>query len=190
MIAKLTILIILCVGSLFLFWVQVDTHILKVNNATKATLVTNFGEIDIQLNQKSPIGKKKFSQLVSQGYYDGTRIHRIVSDFMIQGGDPLSRNLSQKAEWGHGGPGFTFKDEIDPNDKMFSGTVGLVNNGPDSNGSQFFILTKDASWLSGQHTVLGKVVKGMAVVEAISRVDVGVTGLPNQDVIIYKILLK
>jgi peptidylprolyl isomerase len=129
-------------------------------------------------------------KLALDGFYDGTRFHRLINDFMIQGGDPLSRDETRKSEWGHGGPGYTFADEIDLNRKMTAGTVAFANSGPNTNGSQFFILTKDADWLNGQHTVLGKVVRGMEVAETISKISAGVTGVPNQDIILRRITFK
>lgn len=159
-------------------------------NFGRAVLKTNFGDIEIALRNRSSNAVDKFVTLSITGFYDQTRIHRIVKDFAIQGGDPYSRYLSRVNEWGHGGAGFVFADEIDPDDQMVEGIVALANNGPNTNSSQFFILTKDVTWLNGQHTIIGRVIRGMDVVMAIEKVPVGITGIPVSDVVIGEIILK
>lgn len=193
------VLALLSAGSIRLMWKEYKDHLSsrfevtangQIRTARGAILQTNFGEIEIDFATNSAKARENFVKLGSEGFYDGTRFHRLVNDFMIQGGDPNSRDVNMKSEWGHGGPGYTFADEIDPDRKMTAGTVAFSNNGPNTNGSQFFILTKDAEWLDGQHTVLGTVTRGMDVVEVISRLEAGVTGIPNQEVILRKVIFK
>ena len=195
----LLVLAIFAAGSIKLMWGEYREHLSgrfkvdaseQIKSIKNMILATNFGEIEIELEANSPIGKENFLKLALDGFYDGTRFHRLINDFLIQGGDPLSRDETRKSEWGHGGPGYTFADEIDLNRKMTAGTVAFANSGPNTNGSQFFILTKDADWLNGQHTVLGKVVRGMEVAETISKISAGVTGVPNQDIILRRITFK
>lgn len=134
-----------------------------------ATLETKFGTIEIVfLPGKAPIAVQNFITLAEKKFYDGTKFHRVIKNFMIQGGDPLSKDDGAQAVWGTGGPGYAFIDEIS-NEKIVRGVVAMANSGPNTNGSQFFIVTAErASWLDGKYTVFGKVVSGMDVVDAIS----------------------
>lgn len=134
-----------------------------------ATLETAFGTIDIVfLPGKAPIAVQNFITLAEKKFYDGTKFHRVIKNFMIQGGDPLSKDNKEQAAWGTGGPGYTFADEIS-DEKLVRGTVAMANSGPNTNGSQFFIVTASATpWLDGHYTVFGKVTKGMDVVDTIS----------------------
>lgn len=193
MVLSFAALAIMTAGSISLAVVRYKDQAVastKIVDPTGAVMQTNFGDIEIEFNPNAPIAKSNFVKMVRSGIYDKTQFHRIVTDFMIQGGDPLTKDTNRKSEWGHGGPGFTFADEIDKSYKMTAGTVAFANTGPNSNGSQFFILAADASWLDGYHTVLGKVVSGMDVVDAIARIKAGVTGIPDQEVILRQIILK
>ena len=131
-----------------------------------ATMRTNQGDIVLELfDEDAPKTVDNFKQLAGQGFYDGVIFHRVIRDFMIQGGDPTGT--------GTGGPGYTFEDEINPH-KIVRGALAMANAGPNTNGSQFFIVTTDeAPWLDGKHTVFGRVVEGMDVVDRIegSRTD-------------------
>jgi cyclophilin family peptidyl-prolyl cis-trans isomerase len=111
---------------------------------------------------------------------------------MIQGGDPLSKDVTKKNVWGTGGPGYTFKDETTPNDKMVQGVVAMANAGPNTNGSQFFIITAQAGtpWLVGKHTPFGVVTKGMDVVMLIQNVQVDGSDKPLQDITVEKVELQ
>ncbi len=130
---------------------------------TKTTLHTTHGAIEFELfDADAPKTVENFRKLAGDGFYDGLTFHRVISDFMIQGGCPQGT--------GSGGPGYTFEDEFNDH-KIVRGALAMANSGPNTNGSQFFIVTKDeASWLDGKHTVFGQVVVGMDVVDAIEAV--------------------
>jgi cyclophilin family peptidyl-prolyl cis-trans isomerase len=149
---------------------------------TNATLQTNHGTIEIELyDEDAPKTVGNFKKLAQDGFYDGIIFHRVIDDFMIQGGDPTGT--------GSGGPGYQFEDEFNKN-KVDRGALAMANAGPNTNGSQFFIVTADACpWLDGKHTVFGRVTSGMDVVDAISKVDVGPGDRPRDDVRIESITL-
>ncbi|MBI5045741.1 MAG: peptidylprolyl isomerase [Candidatus Niyogibacteria bacterium] len=131
---------------------------------------TNFGEIKLELfASDAPHTVENFVSLAKIGFYDGVKFHRVIRGFMIQGGDPLSKDDSMKARWGTGGPGYAFADEIHANNRNVVGTIAMANAGPDTNGSQFFINVADNDYLDGKHTVFGKVVEGMDVVSRIEN---------------------
>ena len=147
-----------------------------------ATLHTNHGAIEIELfPADAPKTVENFEKLARDGFYDGVIFHRVIPDFMIQGGDPTGT--------GTGGPGYTFEDE--PNDhKIERGALAMANAGPDTNGSQFFIVTTDAApWLDGKHTVFGRVTSGMDVVDAISAVGRDGRDKPHDDVVMERVEL-
>jgi len=129
-----------------------------------ATMHTNHGAIAIELfDEDAPKTVENFRKLAGDGFYDGIIFHRVIKDFMLQGGDPTGT--------GTGGPGYTFEDEINDH-KIVRGALAMANAGPNTNGSQFFIVTTEAApWLDGKHTVFGQVTSGYDVVEAISAVD-------------------
>jgi len=156
------------------------------------TMVTSQGNIEIELwKDKTPKTVENFITLAQNGFYDGTRFHRVIEGFMIQGGDPLSKDTAQMARWGTGGPGYQFADEIHAENKNIAGTISMANAGPNTNGSQFFINVADNSYLDTRHTVFGKVISGYDVVETISLVDT-IPGVdrPVQDVVIQSIEIK
>lgn len=155
-----------------------------------AALQTNFGDIEIEfLDNAAPIAVKNFIKLAKSSFYDGTLFHRVTNDF-IQGGDPFTKDDDTSA-YGTGGPGYKFDDEVSPEDKMIRGSVAMANAGPNTNGSQFFIVTiKEASWLEGKHTIFAKVIRGMDVVDKISRVQTVRNNLPMNKVALKKIILK
>jgi cyclophilin family peptidyl-prolyl cis-trans isomerase len=149
---------------------------------TNATLHTNHGAIEIELYpDDAPKTVENFIKLARDGFYDGVIFHRVIPDFMIQGGDPTGT--------GTGGPGYTFEDEA--NDKRVErGALAMANAGPNTNGSQFFIVTADAApWLDGKHTVFGRVTDGMDVVDAISELDRDARDKPVADVVIERVEL-
>jgi peptidyl-prolyl cis-trans isomerase B (cyclophilin B) len=126
----------------------------------QVTIETNHGDILVELfADEAPETVQNFTRLAGEGYYDGLVFHRVIPDFMIQGGCPQGT--------GSGGPGYTFADEINAH-RVVRGALAMANAGPDSNGSQFFIVTAEACpWLDGKHTVFGRVAGGMDVVERI-----------------------
>ncbi len=136
------------------------------------TLKTSMGDITLELFGKdAPKTVENFVKLAKEGFYTGTRFHRVIKDFMIQGGDPLSKDDTKSALWGTGGPGYKFDDEINGN-KLVKGVIAMANAGPNTNGSQFFIVTAESTpWLDGKHTVFGRVVAGMDVAIAINNVQ-------------------
>lgn len=145
-----------------------------------ATLKTSMGDIVIALTAKdTPMTVNNFVVLARQGFYDGTIFHRVIKDFMIQGGDPDGN--------GTGGPGYMFDDEFTSEEFDGPGIVAMANRGPDTNGSQFFITHAETPWLNGKHTIFGRVTKGMDVVDAIANVQVGAQDKPVKDVIVESI---
>ena len=134
-------------------------------NMYKATIETNKGIIELELYpQHAPKTVNNFVFLARDGFYDGVTFHRVISDFMIQGGDPTGT--------GRGGPGYTFEDELEGNPlKHERGVISMANAGPNTNGSQFFITHSPQPHLNGRHTVFGKVEKGLEVVDAIREGD-------------------
>src|SRR5438067_11774071 len=128
-----------------------------------ATMHTNHGAIELELyDEDAPKTVENFRKLAADGFYNGVSFHRVIRDFMIQGGDPTGT--------GSGGPGYTFEDEFNEH-KIERGALAMANAGPNTNGSQFFIVPTDAApWLDGKHTVFGRVTAGMEVIDAISAV--------------------
>ncbi|SRR5579871_1263347 len=149
---------------------------------TNATLHTNRGAIAVELfDEDAPKTVENFRTLAADGFYDGVIFHRVIPDFMIQGGDPTGT--------GTGGPGYTFEDEINDH-KVVRGALAMANAGPNTNGSQFFIVTTgEASWLDGKHTVFGRVTDGMEVVDAISELETDARERPREDVVIERVEL-
>jgi cyclophilin family peptidyl-prolyl cis-trans isomerase len=147
-----------------------------------ATLQTSKGAIAIELfDDDAPKTVENFRTLAQKGFYDGVVFHRVIPDFMVQGGDPTGT--------GSGGPGYEFEDEINDN-KIVRGALAMANRGPGTNGSQFFIVTAEACpWLDGKHTVFGRVSDGMDVVDAISSVDTDAGDRPRDDVKIERVEL-
>jgi peptidyl-prolyl cis-trans isomerase B (cyclophilin B) len=147
-----------------------------------ATLSTTEGDITVELfDADAPKTVENFRTLAGKGFYDGVIFHRIIKDFMIQGGDPTGT--------GTGGPGYTFEDEINEH-KVVRGALAMANAGPGTNGSQFFIVTIDAApWLDGKHTVFGQVTEGMDVVDRIEGTDTDGRDRPRQDIAIQSVAL-
>jgi peptidyl-prolyl cis-trans isomerase B (cyclophilin B) len=149
---------------------------------SQAVMQTTQGAITIELfDDDAPKTVENFTKLAGDGFYDGLGFHRIIKDFMIQGGCPLGT--------GTGGPGYTFEDEFNDH-KIVRGALAMANAGPNTNGSQFFIVTtQEASWLDGKHTVLGKVVSGMETVDAIESQPTDARDKPVDDAKIERIEL-
>jgi peptidyl-prolyl cis-trans isomerase B (cyclophilin B) len=149
---------------------------------TNATMQTNHGTIGLELfDEDAPKTVENFKKLAADGFYDGIVFHRVIEDFMIQGGDPTGT--------GSGGPGYQFEDEFNDH-PVARGALAMANAGPNTNGSQFFIVTAEACpWLDGKHTVFGRVSAGMDVVDSISKLDTGPGDRPRDDVRIESISL-
>lgn len=155
----------------------------------QAVIKTNLGDIKVAFySQDSPFTVNNFLNLAKLDFYDQTKFHRVMADFMIQGGDPLSKDEDWTDD-GTGGPGYRFKDEIN-NHKLVRGSLAMANSGVDTNGSQFFIVTaRSVDWLDGKHTNFGYVVEGMEVVDKIEAVKTNDKNHPLEDVIIEDIEL-
>jgi peptidyl-prolyl cis-trans isomerase B (cyclophilin B) len=147
-----------------------------------ATLHTNHGSIALELYpDDAPKTVRNFVRLARDGFYDGVTFHRVIPDFMIQGGDPTGT--------GSGGPGYTFEDEINEH-KVTRGALAMANAGPNTNGSQFFIVTADACpWLDGKHTVFGRVTDGMDIVDKISELPRDSQDKPREDVVMERVVI-
>ncbi len=163
----------------------------QTEEMTQAVIKTNFGDITVKFyNEDAPKTVENFVKLSKEGFYNGTKFHRVIKDFMIQGGDPLSKNEALQARWGTGGPGYSFEDEFSTR-KLVKGSLAMANSGPNTNGSQFFIVTAEATpWLDGRHTNFGEVVEGMEVVLQIDKVATEGPDRPVEDVVIESIELK
>lgn len=156
-----------------------------------ATLHTNKGDITIEFSPNAtPNTVANFIKLAQAGFYDGTKFHRVIKGFMIQGGDPLSKDDTKMALWGTGGPGYSFADEIGPTNHNDVGTIAMANSGPNTNGSQFFINVAPNNFLDTKHTVFGKVTAGADVVMAIATTPTGAQDRPIEPMIISGITLS
>jgi cyclophilin family peptidyl-prolyl cis-trans isomerase len=159
-------------------------------NKQVVTMETSLGNIDLELySAKAPKTVENFLKLAKTGFYDNTKFHRVIKDFMIQGGDPYTKG-EDTSVYGTGGPGYAFADEI--NDlPMVRGMLAMANSGPNTNGSQFFIITASSTpWLIGHHTVFGKVISGMDTVDKIENSKVNGDDLPMTPVVVEKIIIK
>jgi cyclophilin family peptidyl-prolyl cis-trans isomerase len=158
---------------------------------TSATITTNKGTIEITFAANTPFTVQNFANLAASGFYDGVRFHRVIKDFMIQTGDPLSKDLTMKDRWGTGGPGYRFPDELTGQEQYPLGTLAMANAGPDTNGSQFFIVTANPGYpLPPSYTVFGHVTKGIETALAIQDVKTDATDKPLEDVIIEKVEIR
>jgi|GEM_PF-586756 len=134
----------------------------------KAIIKTSEGDIEVQFYPETPVTVNNFLNLAQNGFYDGTKFHRIMKDFMIQGGDPLTKD-SDTSVYGTGGPGYKFKNE-NSDHKLVAGNIAMANAGVDTNGSQFFIVTATSTpFLDGSYTNFGEVISGMEVVRKIEN---------------------
>ena len=159
--------------------------------AVNATIVTNLGTIELELwPDKAPKTVENFVKLAKAGSYDGTLFHRVVPGFVIQGGDPLTKDPAKKARWGSGGPGYEFADEP-VKGEYERGALAMANSGPNTNGSQFFICVQDLSkGLPKKYNLFGKVTKGMDVVDAIVATPRDARDCPKTDVVMKKVTVK
>jgi cyclophilin family peptidyl-prolyl cis-trans isomerase len=150
---------------------------------SSATLHTSEGAIELELHaDDAPKTVENFIKLSRDGFYDGVIFHRVIPDFMIQGGDPTGT--------GTGGPGYEFEDEFNEH-KVVRGALAMANAGPNTNGSQFFIVTAEATpWLDGKHTVFGRVTSGMEVVDRIAQADRDANDRPRETISIERVELS
>lgn len=183
-----------------------------------AVLNTSMGEVRIELfTDVAPVTAGNFANLTRDGFYDGTRFHRVIENFVIQDGDPLSKDTDQKDRWGTGGPGYEIRDEWPCQDGTIvyeprpqygtrpthcddhggllvghdgAGVLSMANSGPNTGGSQYFITLADQSQLDGYHPVFGQVVGGMDVVSAIGQVETDDQDRPVEDVVIHSVTLE
>ena len=145
-----------------------------------ATLHTNHGAVELELFPgEAPKTVDNFLSLARDGFYEGVIFHRVIPDFMIQGGDPTGT--------GSGGPGYTFEDEFNDH-KVVRGALAMANAGPNTNGSQFFIVTADACpWLDGKHTVFGRVTSGIEIADKIAELTSDGNDKPREDAVIERV---
>ena len=149
---------------------------------SQATLHTNAGPVSVELfDEDAPKTVENFRRLSDDGFYDGLTFHRVIKDFMIQGGCPEGT--------GTGGPGYTFEDE--PNEhRVVRGALAMANSGPNTNGSQFFVVTAaECPWLDGKHTVFGQVVAGMDVIDKLESVETDAQDRPREKQVIERVEL-
>lgn len=173
---------------------------LETQNSTDTIVVfeTSKGNFEIKLySEESPITAGNFEKLVKEGFYDGQRFHRVIPNFMVQGGDPLSKNESMKSRWGTGGPGYSIQDEYIEGLSNKRGTIAMANSGPNSGGSQFFINVVDNTYLdwdkapsSSKHPVFGEVISGMDIVDAIANAATDSADRPLQDIVVTRAYIK
>lgn len=155
-----------------------------------ATITTNKGVIKIELfEQETPITAGNFTKLAEAKYFDGIKFHRVIPDFMIQGGDPLTKDDAKRPYWGTGGPGYTIKDEFVAGLSNVRGTISMANAGPNTGGSQFFINVADNTFLDAKHAVFGRVVSGMEVTDSIVNVPRDTRDTPIDPIVIQSVVL-
>jgi len=170
------------------------------NDNPVAVITTNVGVIEIELFQDTmPITAGNFKKLAKAGFYDGTKFHRVIKNFMIQGGDPNTKT-ADVMKYGTGGPGYSIPDELVEGKYLTNvrGTIAMANSGPNTGGSQFFINLVDNKALdfnvpdpnNSQHPVFGRVLKGMDVVDTIGQTKTGARDIPAEDIVIEKVEIK
>ena len=164
-----------------------DSETNTIKKMTTVTMTTNQGVITFELfGDLKPKTVENFTKLAKEGFYDGTRFHRVIKGFMIQGGDPLSKEVANQPRWGTGGPGYSFADELSTENKNVIGTISMANSGPNTGGSQFFINLVSNDFLNSKHPAFGKVVEGMDVVNRIASVQTSLDDRPLEEVRIIK----
>lgn len=170
---------------------EAQTSSAQATDEVTVVMTTSMGDITLELNaQDAPNTVANFVKLAESGFYDDTKFHRVIANFMIQGGDPQTKDDSLAHLWGTGGPGYTFADEIHANNSNAVGTISMANAGPDTNGSQFFINVAANDFLDDKHTVFGKVIEGMDVVNAIVSTPTQGQDRPLEAVVIHSISVR
>ncbi len=192
---KKILLIITVLSVLILFLVSCGVETME---NPIVVMKTNQGTIKIELFiDTMPITAGNFQKLVEEGFYDGQRFHRVIKNFMIQSGDPNSKDVSKQNMWGTGGPGYSIKDEFVEGPSNLRGTLSMANSGPNSGGSQFFLNLVDNTFLDwnkppmqSKHPVFGKVVEGMDIVDTIGSVQTGSRDKPVDDIVIESAVIE
>lgn len=157
----------------------------------KASFTTNKGSFELELfPELAPKTVENFVTLAESDFYNGVKFHRVIEGFMIQAGDPLSKDDEMVDRWGTGGPGYTFEDEIHAENNNLIGTISMANAGPNTNGSQFFINTANNDFLNTKHTVFGKVTSGMDTISAIETVEKFPNDRPIEAVVIESVTIS
>ena len=158
---------------------------------TKIKMETTMGVMEFELyDDLVPETAGNFKKLVGEGFYDGVRFHRVIKDFMVQCGDPLSKDVGKKDMWGTGGPGYNIKDEfVDSLKHDKKGLLSMANSGPNTGGSQFFITLVPTPWLDGKHAIFGGLVSGEDVLDSMGAVETVANDVPAEDVIITKMVV-
>lgn len=168
-----------------------NTNAVKEMETINVTFQTTEGDFALELfSEKAPKTVSNFLKLANEGFYNGTKFHRVIDAFMIQGGDPITKDDTRQSAWGTGGPGYTFEDEFAPGLTNEIGTISMANRGPNTNGSQFFINVANNSFLDGKHAVFGKVVSGMNVVDKISQVSTDGADRPINPIVIKQLVIE
>ncbi len=158
---------------------------------TNVTIKTSMGDVGLALfAEKAPITSANFIKLAGEHFYDGIKFHRVIDGFMIQAGDPNTKDDSKMELWGTGGPGYAIADEFGVGLSNVRGTIAMANSGPNTGGSQFFINVADNTFLDGLHPVFGKVTSGMDVVDAISKVQRDAQDRPLTPITITEIIVQ
>jgi len=198
------LIVIVVIVSTIWFFTQSDkesitNNLNETHKVMSAIFHTNKGDITIEFyGEQAPQTVANFIKLAGEGFYNGIKFHRVIKGFMIQGGDPLTKDDSQMALWGTGGPGYKFADELTGKETYPLGTLAMANSGPNTNGSQFFIVTANpTASLGADYTIFGKVVAGMDTVLKIENVATkkfNEQGLPIdrplEPIVINSIVLK
>ena len=159
---------------------------------THIEMETSLGTMEIELyDDLAPATAANFKKLVEEGFYDGLRFHRVIKGFMIQTGDPLTKDDSMKERWGTGGPGYQIPDEFGEGLKHTDkGILSMANSGPNTGGSQFFVTLAPTPWLDGKHAIFGHLIAGEDVLEKIGNVKTDGQDKPAADVMIVKVSVE
>uniref|UniRef100_A0A7C4M2T6 Peptidyl-prolyl cis-trans isomerase n=1 Tax=candidate division CPR3 bacterium TaxID=2268181 RepID=A0A7C4M2T6_UNCC3 len=199
-ISALTLLVLAILGSGYFTWnkyykktsTEGDKKVENNENINNqiAIIETNQGVIKIELfKSEAPKTVENFVKLANEGFYNGVKFHRVIKDFMIQGGDPLSKDESKKDLWGTGDPGYKFDDE--PVNRDYKrGIVAMANSGPNTNGSQFFIMHQDNLSLPKSYTIFGNVIEGIEIVDKIANTQTNEKDQPLENMTIEKITIE
>ena len=161
----------------------------KEMKGTRVLVETNMGNMELELyDDLVPVTVENFKKLVGEGFFDGQRFHRVIKGFMIQGGDPLSKDLNNKEMWGTGSLSYTINDEfVDSLKHDSKGVLSMANHGPDTGSNQFFVTLAATPWLDGKHAIFGHLTKGEDVLDKIGDVKTDNKDRPVEDVMINKV---